>query len=378
MSRLIVFVLLAFALTPLVVAAVDQDPNQPISATRSNQVVYDIDFRVIVTAPQNTKKLRVWVPVPPSDKGQEVKAGTFSTFPIEVKPTTHTEPVFGNTFAYFEFDSPQGAQIITHTFRATVWELNWGVDPAQVTRVEKWPASFDPFRRSEAQVVVNDKFKKLAGTIAGGKPNAAQELDAVLEWAHANLTYDHSNTSLVASSEHALDKKRGDCSDYHGLCASLGRSLGVPTRVVYGFHMFPKNLPSHCKLEAFLPPYGWVSFDVSETQRLVKAIEANPDLKPDEKKALARAAVERLRSGFRDNTWLLHSRGTDYDLVPKASQKVPLVATIYAEADGKPLPVPDPADVTKREFAWMTAHKYTADRAAPYPFRDWKTLGPKK
>jgi hypothetical protein len=68
------------------------------------------------------------------------------------------------------------------------------------------------------------------------------------------------------------------------------------------------------------------------------------------------------------------TKGTDYDLAPPASSKVPLTPTIYAEADGKPLPLPDPADPTKREFAWMTAHKYTADRAVPYPFRDWKTL----
>jgi transglutaminase-like putative cysteine protease len=366
--------LLALALLPLASTSAEPDPNQPYSATRSDPVTYDIDFRVIVTAPQNTKKLRVWVPIPSSDKGQEVKPGTFTTFPTDVKPTTHTENVFGNTFAYFEFDNPQGAQIISHSFKATVWEQRWNVDPAKVARVEKWPAPFDIYRRSEAQVVVNDKLKKLADTIASGRPNPAAELSEILAWANENLTYDHTNTSLVASAEHALEKKRGDCSDYHGLCASLGRSLGLPTRVAYGLHLFPKNLPCHCKLEAFLPPYGWVSFDVSETQRLIKLIEANPELKPTEKTALARAATERLRSGFRDNTWLLHSKGTDYDLAPRARAKVPLVATIYAEADGKPLPLPDPADPTKREFSWMTAHKYTPDRALSYPFRDWKGL----
>lgn len=370
--------LLALVTLPLPSSAADPDPGQPYSATRSDPIAYDIDYRVVITAPQNTKKLRVWIPVPRTDEGQEVKPGVFATFPTDVMPTIHTEATFGNTFAYFEFDSPEGAQIISHSFKATVWEQRWNVDATKVTRVEKWPASFDPFRRSESRVVVDDKFKKLAGTIAGGKPNAIAELDAILGWAHDNLTYDHSNTSLVASSEHALEKRRGDCSDYHGLCASLGRSLGLPTRIVYGLHLFPKNLPCHCKLEAFLPPYGWVSFDVSETQRLIKAIEANPELKADEKRALAKAASERLRAGFRDNTWLLHTKGTDYELAPKASQKVPLVATIYAEADGKPLPLPDPADVTKREFAWMTAHKYTPDRAANYPFRDWKTLMPKK
>ena len=80
--------------------------------------------------------------------------------------------------------------------------------------------------------------------------------------------------------------------------------LGLPTRIAYGLHLFPKNLPCHCKLEAFLPPYGWVSFDVSETQRFIKLIELSPDLKAEEKAALAKAAAERLRAGFRDNTWI--------------------------------------------------------------------------
>ena len=104
-------------------------------------MTYDIDFRVIVTAPQNTKKLRVWISVPQLDRGQEVKPGRFTTFPQDVKPALDTEPVFGNRFAYFEFPNPQGAQIIEHRFAATVWELRWDVDPAKVECVAKWPAS---------------------------------------------------------------------------------------------------------------------------------------------------------------------------------------------------------------------------------------------
>jgi hypothetical protein len=55
---------------------------------------------------------------------------------------------------------------------------------------------------------------------------------------------------------------------------------------------------------------------------------------------------------------------------------VSVARTLYAEADGTPLPDPDPANARKREFAWMTAHRYTPDRAVPYPFGDWKTLLP--
>lgn len=350
------------------------DPAQTYTAKQSDPIKYTVDFRVIVTAPQNTKKLAVWVPVPPSDVAQQVSESKWDTFPTVVKPTVHTEEVFGNTFAHFEFENPQGAQIITHTFTATVHELNWHLEASKVTTVAEWPKTFDPFRRGERLIKVDDTFKKLADEIAAGKTTPADQVDAITGWVQQNLTYDHSNTSLVASSTHALTKKRGDCSDYHGLCSSLGRSLGVPTRVTYGLHLFPKNLPCHCKLEAYLAPYGWVSFDVSETQRLVKRIAEDKELTADEKTKLTKAAGERMQQGFRDNTWLLLTKGTDYELAPNASGKVPLVSTVYAEADGKPFQTPDPADPTKSEFSWMTAHKYTADKPAVYPFREWKTL----
>lgn len=347
--------------------------DKPYTASASAPVTYDIDFRVIVTAPSGTKTLKVWIPVPRDDMGQQVAAGEWSVFPTNIKPTFHTENVFGNRFAYFEFKSPQGAQIIAHSFKATVRQLHWHVDASKVRHVEKWPATFAPYQRAERDIVIDDRVKRLAGELRG-KGGPAGDLTAVMGWVRTNMAYDHSATSLVASTQHALAKKRGDCSDYHGLCSSLGRALGLPTRVTYGLHLFPKDLPSHCKLEAYLHPYGWVSFDVSETQRLVKAIEAAGDLAVAEKKELIQAALARLQRGFRDNTWLCVTRGTDYELAPAASSKVPLISTIHAEADGKPLPLPDPADPTRHEFSWMTAHKYTTDRAAPYPFRDWKTL----
>src|SRR5262249_56305213 len=119
-----------------------------------------------------------------------------------------------------------------------------------------------------------DGWKEAVPT-SGGQ---AQDLAEVMGWVSGYLKYDHDVASLKASAEHALTNKAGHCSDFHGLCASLGRSLGYPTRVTYGINAFPKNSPSHCKLEAYLPPYGWVSFDVSETKNLITAI--NNDATP--------------------------------------------------------------------------------------------------
>jgi transglutaminase-like putative cysteine protease len=350
------------------------DPDLPYQAKRSTPVTYDVDFSAVVTAPYHTKKLRVWLPLPQTDAGQEVEEISLGSSPMEVKPKISREEKYGNRFAYFEFDHPEGAQRIRHRFKVKVWELRWEVDRSRVARVERWPAGFDRYLKPDQSIVMNDPLRRVLKGIVTDARGPAEELAAALTWAQDNLTYDHANASLKASALHALEQRRGHCSDYHGLCAAFGRALGYPTRVTYGINPFPKNSPSHCKLEVYLPPYGWVSFDVSETQRLVAAINKAPGLTAQKKEGLVKEAKERFLSGFRDNTWFLQTRGTDYDLAPAASKRAPVVRTIYAEADGVALPDPDPANPKQREFAWMTIHKYTPDRVVPYPFADWKTL----
>jgi transglutaminase-like putative cysteine protease len=195
-----------------------------------------------------------------------------------------------------------------------------------------------------------------------------------MSWVQSVMRYDHSDSSLQGSALHALEKKAGHCSDYHGLCTALGRSLGYPTRVVYGINPYPKNSPSHCKVEAFLPGHGWVSFDVSDTQKLIDRIRKEPELSQARKDRLIRAALERFQKGFRDNTWFLQTRGTDYDLEPPANKPVALVRTIYVEADGEALPEPDPGDRNQRTFSWMTVHHYVPDRPVVNSLEDWRSL----
>src|SRR5207244_11118693 len=62
----------------------------------------------------------------------------------------------------------------------------------------------------------------------------AQQMFSLMDWIDASLKYDHVNASLRADAEHAFSKLAGHCSDYHGLCATMGRSLGYPTRITYG------------------------------------------------------------------------------------------------------------------------------------------------
>jgi transglutaminase-like putative cysteine protease len=350
------------------------DPALAYRAERFEPVTYDVDYSVVVTAPYHTKVLKVWVPLPPSDFGQEVTNQQLSTFPDRVKPQIAREPVYGNEFAYYEFHDPQGGQSIRQRFTAKVWQMQWSLDPRRVTNIDTWPDSFAAYLRPQPTLAADSLFRATMNEIVPQRNGAASDLFSVINWIDRNLTYDHIHASLRADAQFAFTERRGHCSDYHGLCATMARSLGYPTRVTYGLHMFPKSSPSHCKMEAFLPPYGWVMFDVSETQKMVKAITADEQLDASRKTALGDAARRRLLGGYRDNTWLLVTKGTDYQLAPPATQPVPVIRTIYAEADGVPLPEPDPSNAAKREFSSMTVIDIKPDRQVTYPFADAKSL----
>ena len=133
------------------------DPAMPYQAERSNPVTYDVDFSVVVTAPYKSKVLKVWLPIPQSDPGQEFTEGELTSFPMAVEPRIGAEKVFGNKFAYFEYKEPQGAQLIRHTFKIKVWELHWNLSADKIEAVKNFPDVFKPYLRGEAQAVVADE-----------------------------------------------------------------------------------------------------------------------------------------------------------------------------------------------------------------------------
>ena len=106
-------VVVSLAMLPAVSTVRTAEPNQldptlPYQAVRSKPVTYDVDFSAVVTPPYKGKVLKVWLPMPQTNIGQEVTEVSLDSFPVAVEPKIGTEKVFGNTFAYFEFHDVQG------------------------------------------------------------------------------------------------------------------------------------------------------------------------------------------------------------------------------------------------------------------------------
>jgi len=298
---------------------------------------FNVDFRVTIKAPAKTKQLRVWVPLPPSTENQMVWDRKFQTFPREHQPQLTREPTFGNEFAYFEINSPDGPLEIQHTFKAEIAQLDWGVDYSKVANTASWPQAFEVFQTPDVRSERAKDYTEVVQQIQSVSDAKSKQFMKAIEWVDENLTYDSANASLTADPAHGLIHRRGHCSDYHGLCGTFAREIGYPSRVLYGLQMFDKGSPSHCKLEVFMPPYGWVSYDLSETQKLAIKVSKDDKLLPEQRKKTAEFVRQRTLNGFRENTWLLVTRGENYPLKPVASNPVSIVRTIYAEADGIPL-----------------------------------------
>ena len=311
-----------------------REPEAELTPAKTAVAKFNVDFRVAIKAPAKTKQLRVWVPLPPNTENQMVSDRKFQTFPRQHQPQLTHEPTFGNEFAYFEINSPEGPLEIRHTFTAELAQLDWGVDYSKVANTASWPRAFEVFQTPDVRSERAKDYTEIVEQIQSVSDAKSKQFMKAIEWVDENMTYDSTNASLTADPAHGLIYRRGHCSDYHGLCGTFAREIGYPSRVLYGLQMFDKGSPSHCKLEVFMPPYGWVSYDLSETQKLAMKVGKDEELSFEQRKKTAEFVRQRTLNGFRENTWLLVTRGENYPLKPAAANPVSIVRTIYAEADG--------------------------------------------
>ncbi|MCS7263912.1 MAG: transglutaminase domain-containing protein [Armatimonadetes bacterium] len=360
---------ISFAAAILVIGAMAQKSSpkiDPIKPTkRSNPVTYEINAQLVFTPPVGTKVAHVWIVKPPDDAGQELL-----DFETEPKPTMEAaDPLYGNQLVYFRFDEPDGAQVIQYRLKIRAWELHWNLDPSKVTAYRE--VAMSEWLRNESRIVVNDhRIRALAQKIVNGATEPFERVKRVLEFIIDTMNYSHGECSLQASALHALTRRVGHCSDYHGFATALLRSLGIPARIVYGINPHKRHSPSHCKLEVFLHPYGWVPFDLSETDKVLEQLSKS-DL-PERVKAQKRDAIlQWLFSGFRDNTWFRVTTGTDFPVVPAVAPNPPVIRTAYIVCDDKILPDPDPANPNRMEFAWQLVWNSKSDKPVTYPWSLW-------
>ncbi len=218
------------------------------------------EFRYEVTLPEITEEAKIWIPVPQSDRFQQIEIKNLET------PVTHKileEDKYGNSILFMELGPEQSGEKLTLVY--------------DVTRQEKNPYEDDSFvadyLNPSLLMPVGDRFKVLADSIIGvkGGDGDIMRARALYDYIIDNMKYIKAGTYGTGDAVYACDALTGNCTEFHSLFISLARSADIPARFAVG-----AGIPSdrddggvdgyHCWAE-FYAEGKWWPVDISEANK---------------------------------------------------------------------------------------------------------------
>jgi transglutaminase-like putative cysteine protease len=288
---------------------------------RSFRFTYSFTVKDI---PTGAKRVRVWIPVPQTDKHQTVRVLTVKA-PAKTQMTQESE--YGNRMMYAEIDNPATSQTeFTLEYEVARREYSRG-DDEQLERGDQKPgivsASMDRLIAPDTLIPTDGKIKTLMMEVTGSKSGTVTKAKAAYDYFFATMRYDKTGTGWGRGDAlWACDSKRGNCTDCHSPFIGVMRADGIPARFDIGFPV-PENkdkgdIPGyHCWAEFYVQKTGWIPVDISEAW------------KAQEKRDYFFGSVDANRVQF--------STGRDVTLSPK--QDGPALNYFvypYVEIDGNP------------------------------------------
>jgi len=219
---------------------------------------------------QKGQTARIWLPVPPSNKEQEV---TLVGQRLPAKAQFAKEPKFGNEILYLEAKADGVGKIrLDVSYRVKRNDVTADFK----TKVEE-EEDVAPFLKPDAKVPVGGKPLSLLKGVE--LPHDQVELARVLyDTVSGHMKYSKDGVGWgQGDAVWACDSKYGNCSDFHSLFISLCRSQRIPAKFEMGFSLPERRGKGeitgyHCW--AKFKPHGkaWACVDISEASK-------NPKLK---------------------------------------------------------------------------------------------------
>ena len=274
--------------------------------------------------PAGTKRVRVWIPVPETDKHQTVHVLTVKA-PGKTQMTQEGE--YGNRMMYTEIDNPATSQTeFSVQYAVTRREYSRG-DYEQLERGDQQPgivpSSMSRLIAPDSLIPTDGKIKNLATELTGSKSGTVTKAKAAYDYFFTTMRYDKTGTGWGRGDAlWACDSKHGNCTDFHSPFIGVLRADGIPARFDIGFPL-PEDKDKgeisgyHCWAEFYAQKTGWIPVDISEAW------------KAKEKRDYFFGSVDANRVQF--------STGRDVSLSPK--QDGPALNYFvypYVEIDGRP------------------------------------------
>lgn len=241
-------------------------PGAALAKERSGEIA----IAVTVSAPEDSKDVRVWIPYPVSSSTQDISdvriGGNFSQSGI------YGEKETGNLALYAEWSKPAKERAITLTFNITAKEQLKKGFPANEPEI---PAEIREYLNSTAFIPTDGKIREIALSVTHDQQKVSEKARAVYQWVVENTVRDPNVRGCgTGEVEKVLAKKGGKCADISSVFVSIARAAGVPAREVFGLRLGKKDEEDmsgghHCWAEFYAPGYGWVPADPSDVRKVM-------------------------------------------------------------------------------------------------------------
>jgi len=291
-----------------------------------------VTIQVNLNAPADAKDVRLWIPYPVSDENQTIEnvkvMGNFTNNGV------YREGENGNMVLYAEWDGAMKERTLTYTFNVKRKEVIKKDFPKKELPFSK--KEFSQYLKATSLGPTTGKVKELAKKITKGKKTNLEKARAIYHWIVNNMHRDPNIKGCgFGDVEKLLVSLGGKCGDIHSVFVALTRSVGVPSREIFGIRI-PKGKEGdmtkaqHCWAEFYMPGYGWVPVDPSDVR---KAMLERKITDPKDVKDL----VEYFFGAIEENR-IAYNTGRDLILnPPQKGERLNYFMYPYAEADGKPL-----------------------------------------
>jgi transglutaminase-like putative cysteine protease len=298
------------------------DKAEPRSRT------FEFTYAATVTGLAPGKTARIWVPVAPVTREQDV---TVIAKQLPGTQKVSRDPTYNNIILYVEARANKEGKVpFKLTYRVTRREVRTDAK----TGVAKKETKKQRQRFLQPDALVPIKGKPLE--LVKHKDVPADPLEAArlfYEVINKHMKYDKTGTGWGrGDAAWACANGKGNCSDFHSLFISLARAHKIPAQFEMGFPLPEKHgagdIPGYHCWAWFQPKdMGWIPVDISEANK-------NPKMAD-------------YYFGNLTEDRVLFSSGRDVQLVPRQAGK-PLNFFIYpyVEVDGKSY------DKVERKFAF--------------------------
>jgi len=330
---LLVFLFVLAAMPPAVCA----QPAPAVPATRT----FDFEYVArIPAADPGGGKLRVWIPVPESDRYQSISRLRMES---PAGYVLHRDPEYKNQYAYLELaeEGSKAPLVVRLKFRVARREHKVRLPAASANGGQgKLPREVMRFLQPDKLVPLRGQISALAEQETEGLTRPLEKARAIYDYVVRTMKYDKSGEGWGRGDAiYACTVRKGNCTDFHALLIGMMRAAGIPARFEIGFPLPAGKREGevtgyHCWAQFYLLGIGWVPVDASE--------------------AWKQPALRDYFFGAHDPHRVLFTRGRDIRFNPaQEGEALNYFIYPYAERNGMPL----------NDIAWE--FRFRDVRAAP-------------